>query len=363
MLLQLGNAAPHACVVDPTTETTAHDHAADGRSEPIVTYMSIPDAYSFDPKANVKDLALHLARARNGVTKLPENEAFLAVVNPLGGMWDHHSADTPLWVWSDNPAFGKLIGGFFGCDVGRPADVEDTHNTQFGPPGVGPQAGPLAPTMLKVNAGNDIQSALLGGGQVDFTGQATAATATTLTRTGSTWTTNQWAGCRVYASVSATQMVWGLVVSNTATVLTVDRWYTVDTPGGAAGTTPSGTATFVIVGAGGPAAWFMGISANTTTPVAGDTSLTGEITTAGGGLVRKICPYAHTAGVASYTLTPVFTANGTDALPVTIGSIAVFNSMVVADTTSTMLFRTLVSPTATLSASGDQLTITETVTE
>lgn len=102
---------------------------------------------------------------------------------------------------------------------------------------------------------------------------------------------------------------------------------------------------------------WVAITANTTAPAAGDTSLTGEITTAGGGLVRKAGTYAHTTGAASYTLTTVFTANGSDSLPVTIGKRGVFD----ASSAGNMVFETLVSPTATLSASGDSLTLTDTV--
>jgi hypothetical protein len=54
----------------------------------------------------------------------------------------------------------------------------------------------------------------------------------------------------------------------------------------------------------------------------------------------------------------VFTANGSDSLPVTIGKRGVFD----AASAGNMVFETLVSPTATISASGDQLTLTDTVT-
>jgi hypothetical protein len=369
ILVQFGNDRAQRCV-GTTTATTPHEHAPLRRDASSVTYLHIPPGYTFDPDAerlSAGNVALHLIQNPD-VTRLSNLEALLVPLHPTGGMWGHHGAEKPTWVGSNNAAYGELLAEIYDVPHRHLDDEEfhswkeDTHHTLFGPPGVGPQAGPLTPRALKVNAGNDIQAALLGGGQVDETGQLTGATATTATKTAAGWTTNQWAGCRVYATVSATQMVWGLVISNTATVLTVDRWYTVGTPGGTTGTTPSTTGTYVIIGSGGPAAWFMGLTATATAPSATDTSLTGEITTAGGGLIRKICPYAHTAGASTYTLTPVFTANGTDALPVTVAQIGVFNSMVVADTTTTMLFRTLLNATATLSASGDQLTVTETVT-
>ncbi len=106
------------------------------------------------------------------------------------------------------------------------------------------------------------------------------------------------------------------------------------------------------------AADYLALSANTTSPSAGDTTLTGEITTAGGGLVRAQATYAHTGGASTYTLTKTFTANGSDSLPVTIGKVAVFN----AASSGTMPWSSLLSPTAPVNASGDTLTITETIT-
>lgn len=102
---------------------------------------------------------------------------------------------------------------------------------------------------------------------------------------------------------------------------------------------------------------YMAVSANATAPSAVNTTLPGEITTAGGGLVRAQATYAHTTGVASYTLTKTFTANGSDTLPVTLAKIGIFN----ASSSGTLVFETLLNATATLSASGDNTTITETV--
>lgn len=106
------------------------------------------------------------------------------------------------------------------------------------------------------------------------------------------------------------------------------------------------------------AANYIALTANSSDPAAGDTTLTGEITTAGGGLVRAQATYAHTGGTATYTLTKTFTANGSDALPVTIAKVGVFN----ASSSGTLAFEKLLGTTVTLSASGDATTITETVT-
>ncbi len=103
---------------------------------------------------------------------------------------------------------------------------------------------------------------------------------------------------------------------------------------------------------------YLALTANSTAPAAGDTTLTAEIATASGGLIRKQATYAHTGGAATYTLTATFTANGSDALPVTVAKVGVFN----AASSGTMPWSSLLSPTATVSASGDALTITETIT-
>src|ERR1044072_559745 len=103
---------------------------------------------------------------------------------------------------------------------------------------------------------------------------------------------------------------------------------------------------------------YIALTANSASPAAGDTTLAGEITTGGGGLVRAQATYAHTNGQATYTLTKTFTANGSDSLPVTIAKVGIFN----ASSSGTPAWETLPSAPATLSATGDALTCTETIT-
>jgi hypothetical protein len=97
---------------------------------------------------------------------------------------------------------------------------------------------------------------------------------------------------------------------------------------------------------------------NLTAVSAASTTLPGEITTAGGGLIRKQVTYAHTATTNTSTLTGTFTANGTDSLPVTVAKIGVLNAL----TVGTLAYETLLNATATLTISGDNVTVTETVT-
>lgn len=107
---------------------------------------------------------------------------------------------------------------------------------------------------------------------------------------------------------------------------------------------------------GGNGANYCALTANATTPSASDTTLTAEITTAGGGLVRKQGTYAHTTAATSYTITTAFTANGSDSLPVTINKVA----HLTAASVGTMVFEDAITA-ATLNTSGDQLTVTLTV--
>lgn len=106
------------------------------------------------------------------------------------------------------------------------------------------------------------------------------------------------------------------------------------------------------------AATYLALSANATAVGAGDTTLTGEIATAGGGLIRATATYAHTPGASTYTLTKLFTANGNDSLPVTINKVAVFN----ASSSGAMPWVQILTPSATFSQSGDATTLTETIT-
>lgn len=101
----------------------------------------------------------------------------------------------------------------------------------------------------------------------------------------------------------------------------------------------------------------MSLSANASAPAGSDTTLTGEILTAGGGLYPGQGTYAHTNGTTTSTLTKTFTANGSDSLPVTIAQIGMRNASAGG---GTLGVKELLSATATLSVSGDALTVTYT---
>lgn len=99
------------------------------------------------------------------------------------------------------------------------------------------------------------------------------------------------------------------------------------------------------------AANYIGLTANTTSPSATDTTLSGEVTS--GSLARAQAAYAHTTGASSYTLTKTFTSDQT----IVVAKIGVFN----ASSGGTMVFETLLPAVASLQ-SGDQVAVTETVT-
>lgn len=102
---------------------------------------------------------------------------------------------------------------------------------------------------------------------------------------------------------------------------------------------------------------YVALSADATAPAATDTTLATEIATAGGGLIRAQATYAHTIGTTTYTLTKTFVANGSDALPVTPRKAGFFPTAAA----GALVFETAISTPPTLAATGDQITVTETV--
>jgi hypothetical protein len=205
----------------------------------------------------------------------------------------------------------------------------------------------------KTNAGLDLEWTEAIGVAAGFTGTATATSATSLTATGTPFTSNQYQWMTVFAGSA-----YGLILSNTTSVLTVDRWYNPASPGGTAATTPGATSVYVIMPAS-PPSQFMGLTANATAVATSDTTLPGEITTASGGLIRKQATLSHSAGGSTGTIVGVFTANGSDSLPVTIAKMGVGPSLL---SSANQLFQTVLNATATITVSGDQVTVTDTVT-
>lgn len=170
-------------------------------------------------------------------------------------------------------------------------------------------------TNLLTNIGRDVWAQTWGF--IPAGGQGTPATATgstSLTGTGTPWTASNLAtpqlglaGLRVIAPVTGitTAPVYGNIISNTTSALTIDKWWTgTDTTG----TTPASTNSFIIAPGGIAAIRFMALSTNASAASASDTTLASEVTTNGGG--RVLAAYAHTYGQSTLTLANTFTFSG-----------------------------------------------------
>lgn len=212
---------------------------------------------------------------------------------------------------------------------------------------------------MRVNSGVDIQARQMASTE-GLTGTASATSATTLTGTGFSASTGPNTGhvgkivaCGPNSSGTGS-VVFGVIISNSTTVLTVDQWYNPATL--AAGTTPNATCTFQVL-PGGISAFYMALTENETAPGASDTSLSGELS--GSGWTRALCTYAHTTSATTYTLTKTFTS--ADASARTIKKMAILNAFSNAGTPAQMLFESLITSPPTL-VSGDTITVTETVT-
>lgn len=134
---------------------------------------------------------------------------------------------------------------------------------------------------------------------------ATASSATTLTATSTPFVASAYIGQIVVAEETTNAPVWGVIVSNTTSVLTIDGWKNGD---GTAGTTPGSTANYLILPGTAPYR-YMALTTDSSAASASSTSLTSEITTNGGG--RALATYAHTLGASTFTLSKTFTITGT----------------------------------------------------
>jgi len=223
----------------------------------------------------------------------------------------------------------------------------------------------LARAELRTDTGKDFQSKVMGGDAYTNStvhGNATATAATSLTNSGASWTTDMWRGHIVFAGPNNSgtgSRAYGIVLSNTATVLTIDKWYDPAAPGGTAATTPNATANYILAPGGGPA-WWIALTEDTGQSLnAAQTSLTGELVVGtSAGLERALCTYAHTTGASTYTLTKQFTLTGGTAR--TIQRMAIFNSATNVAGQHMVFFSAVPNPPTLVT--NDQLTITETVT-
>lgn len=209
---------------------------------------------------------------------------------------------------------------------------------------------------LKTTVGMDWLHNAMGGGLYGGVvgSPATAATATSVTVTGTPLSASALIGYQVIMPVTAltTAPVYGNILSNTTSVINIDQWWT---SADGVGTTPAGTSGILIRAGTGPAR-FIGLTTDTGAPAVGDTALTGEITTSG--LQRALAAYTHTPGATTFALAKTFTASGTHTAVhkgglFTGGPGAALGGTLVADTN--------LNADATL-ASGDSISVTWTWT-
>lgn len=135
MEVMMGNATPHQC----DTSGGGHAHVLLDHGEPCTYNWGDFGALTHDSDAGLDGLASGVHVLSNDVTHLPESECFVSIVSD----WPHHSPNPPAWVWASDPDLARMLSEFYGCPVGVPEDLEDTHHTAAGPPGVGPTPAPL----------------------------------------------------------------------------------------------------------------------------------------------------------------------------------------------------------------------------
>ena len=354
MQVELGTRAPIGRHDDPL-------------KRPVIAYTHIPDTYTFDPNVDVEDYRSKLANAalrNNGILNYPNSEAIQILTHPAG-TWPAVSSTDPTFVSSDNPAMEKFLSEYYQVPAGRPADYESywrKHGNRKLAPGVLPAT--ISPVGLITNVGVTYVANMVGGNTVGLTGVGSAATTTTFT-TGSTLTTNAWVGAVLYAADTTNHIiVYGNVISNnnagSASVFTVDQWYSVATPGGAAAAYPAAGYEWLVCWAT-PPAWFMGITTTNISPGATDTSLSGEATTNGMG--RKIAAYTVTSAASgssiTFTVSATYTYSGSGAT--TFYALGLFPSIVKADTTDTLVWETSFSGSFTVTNSGDTATVSDSI--
>lgn len=196
----------------------------------------------------------------------------------------------------------ELVRGHVREDVVR-LGPNTVHIGIIHPDGTYEDVGVSANLMTVV--GRDLLAAAIGH-STQKTGAFTATSATSGTPSGGGMTTDQYKGWRVYSPITGitTVPVYGNIGSNSATVLTVDQWWTgTDT----VGTTPASTNAYAVYPSFSPR--FIGVTTDAAAAASGDTVLASEQT--GNGLGRAIGTYAHTPAASTFTLQKLFGVTGT----------------------------------------------------
>jgi hypothetical protein len=232
---------------------------------------------------------------------------------------------------------------------------------------------------LRLNVGRDQLQRVQNFGDVGSgslngllsTAAGSAPTATTFTDTGASFpTATSGAGNAGLQShfilVNAgtwTSSVFGVILSNTATVITLDQWYAIPVTG-SAGSTPAATRPYMISQYPSPMMW-IALATDTTSPVATDVTRTSDGLW-GGGASAGTATESTTNGLARAFQQVTFPSAGqaqavhtwtyTGSSSVTLAKVIWFNSLAAAGTIP--FLETLLNATATVAANGDSVQLT-----
>ncbi len=220
-------------------------------------------------------------------------------------------------------------------------------------------------TNLLTNIGRDWLSGAIGGfvpaGNTVASDISTGTSGTTITGTGSVWTASNLAtpqlglaGMRVYAAphTATNPVVYMNIISNTNNIITGDQWWKADDT---TGTTPTSGDAFILSPGSPASARFMALTTNASAASASNTVLASEITSNGG--ARALATYAHTFGIATFTLQKAYAITG---VLTAIHRMGLFTALSSAGA-DPMIFETVLNQDVTV-GNGDTLTVTDTLT-
>ena len=213
---------------------------------------------------------------------------------------------------------------------------------------------------------NSVASAAVSAPVVQLGCTTTSGSTTVTLASAATWAINS----QVMVNISGTYY-YGLTnaAGSASTSLVVDGWFTFAST--TAATITASSAAVVSINASVPPSWFLGLSSTSQTNY-GATTESGFAELTAGALGRIKATVAVTtapttpsgASNSGSTLTLTNTWTYTGSTSVTVNALGVFNAPYVASrANNTLVFCTAVASAPTVTTSGDQLVVTETITQ
>lgn len=137
MKVYLGNDSPHdrgVSIPGPTVSVSGIDDVLQEDGTYTAGYVAGSDAIG---------VKRHLSENTGPVTHLPGMGAAVSIIRS----WDDHGQSPPTWVkvvaeqrnHGDAKDFERFLSEYWDCPQGFPEDLEATHYTDQGAPGVGGQ--------------------------------------------------------------------------------------------------------------------------------------------------------------------------------------------------------------------------------